>query len=325
MRWIKNNIGLIITIVVLLALAGGAVVFLLSGIKADQEADAEFKKQSASFSQVTGASHYPSDANIAVATEDAQWLTGFVSDVRPVLERPVPPILDAISFKSQLETEIAGLNDMASSIGVELPARYGFTFTAQRAAVSFPANGLPALTAQVDEIKALCSVLFENRVHSIDLLQRVKAYPEENSASNDYIPGKMSVTNAIGAVISPYLVSFRGFSSELGGVLSGLQNSDTYFVVKSISASPVTARAVRAAASLDMGGMNMGAPSQRGGARTASAPTAATPASAAGALETILEEAPMRFTLHLEVVKIPVVASTQPAEAATSPAAMQGM
>ncbi len=329
MRWIKNNIGLIVTLVVLLALIGAAVVFLLSGIEADKDATKKFSDVKAKYQAAVGAAYYPNDGNISTATSDTEWLSGFVQEVKPLLEHPVPPAVDAIVFKSQLETAIAELNQEASTLGIELPARYGFTFAAQRTMVQFPPGSIPVLSDQLEEIKALCRVLFDSRVHSIDSLQRVRAYPQEATSGNDYLGNKISVTNAIGAVISPYSLSFRGFTSELNSVINGLQNSPTFFVVKAIESVPLVSRSAAPTGGAAMAAATMAGATSRSTRPATTSTTTADPAEAAvpGKLETILDETPVRFILHLEVVKIPVnvAAGAGAAGAVTNAPAMQGM
>jgi hypothetical protein len=98
--------------------------------------------------------------------------------------------------------------------------------------VVFREAELLPLAFQIAEIRALCEILFEARIHSLVRIRRVPISKQETGAS-EFLTASKIVTNAVtGGVVTPYELTFQGFSSEIASVLTGLQNSKHAFVVK---------------------------------------------------------------------------------------------
>ncbi len=327
MVWIKRNLLLILFILGTLAMTGLAVFSLLNRIAADKKATEDLKKASSELGQLVQSKPAPTDSNIQAAKDEAQKLGDLSAQVKPLLTVQPEVPMENIEFKSMLETTVAELTAEADTLGIELPARYSFTFTAQRAMVDFPSNSIVPLTSQLKEVKEICRVLFGAKVHSLDALKRVRAYAAEAAGSGEYLDTKIVVTNKMGAVITPYQIAFKGFSSELTAVLEGFQKSDIFFVVKTVQVNALN-KGVGTMANPGMG-MDGGRSILSGGSeppagsipgstpagrttQPGSAPGGSTPAggnAAAGAnaqdaaLKTVLDETPKRFIMNLEVVK----------------------
>jgi hypothetical protein len=142
--------------------------------------------------------------------------------------------VDSAAFKNLLQTTISHLERDAEKAGVNLQPKYDFTFTPQRKSLDFAADTLAPLAAQVAEIKALCEVLFDARVHALSGLRRVPVAKEDRGAT-DYLEGKKAATNAlIGAVLAPYEIQFQGFTAELAAVLEGFYRASNCFIVRNI-------------------------------------------------------------------------------------------
>jgi hypothetical protein len=98
--------------------------------------------------------------------------------------------------------------------------------------VVFQEGELVPLAHQLAEIKALCDVLFEARIHALQRIRRVPV-SKQDVGTTEYLTGTKMVTNAVtGAVITPYEVTFQAFSTELAAVLTGLQRSRHPFMVR---------------------------------------------------------------------------------------------
>lgn len=319
MVWLKRNLFLVLFIAGTLAMTGLAVFFLLNRIAADKKVSGELQTASGELSQMVQANPKPTDENIKIAKDEAQKLADLSAQVYPLLTVEPETSLEPVEYKSLLETTIADLTTEAETLGIDLQSRYSFTFTAQRAMVEFPTNSIGPLTSQLKEIKGICRVLFDAKVHSLDALKRVRAYAEETTSATDYLDGKIVVTNAVGAVITPYLVAFKGFSSELNAVLEGFQESPIFYVVKTLEAKPVST----GLSGMTGGSAAMGMDSDRNVLSTSAneppantvpsatsststtqpaQPAAGTTGSGAS-LKTVLDETPKRFILNLEVVK----------------------
>jgi hypothetical protein len=162
----------------------------------------------------------------------------------------------------------------------------------------------------------------------------VSTHDAEALQSTDYVQ-ETSTTNDI-AILAPYEVSFRCFSSELAAVLSGYASSPHGLIVRAINIEP----AVAAGSSLtgaDLGGYSpyaaaTGGPSegpqptraqprqpagggfnpyqatQPGGGynpyATAAAPTPVRTAPGRGGLPTLLDEKQIKVTMLVQVVKL---------------------
>jgi hypothetical protein len=98
--------------------------------------------------------------------------------------------------------------------------------------VVFKEAELLPLAYQLVEIRALCEVLFEARVHALVRIRRVPV-SKQDTGTSEYLTGSKITTNAVtAAVVTPYEVTFHAFSPELAAVLTGLQQSRHAFVVK---------------------------------------------------------------------------------------------
>jgi hypothetical protein len=204
------------------------------------------------------------------------------------------------------------------------------------------------LAFQLAEIKALCEVLFEVWIHSLVRIRRVPV-SKQDVGPTEYLTGSKATTNATtGAVVTPYEVTFQGFSPELAAVLTGLEHSKVAFMVKMLDVergqteapimemplpvqeipgvAPVPNRPqsgedlMRRRYGRTPGGSAAGGRSQEYLRRYGQAPGAPGVRPAPGASyvpagsgrrgpETVLEEQQLKVTLTVEAVRLPV--STQ--------------
>jgi pyruvate/2-oxoglutarate dehydrogenase complex dihydrolipoamide acyltransferase (E2) component len=235
----------------------------------------------------------------------------------------------------------------AGKSSVALPPRdskgstYSFSFAAQRESLAYAPGSLEPLSVQLGEVKSICAVLFQAKVNSLDSLRRERVSDDDlRGPQTDYLPEK-SVTNEL-AVMSPYEVSFRCFSSELAAVLGGFAVSPCGLLVKTINgesapaAAPAsepiyTAAPAASAAPAPRPYVPPAAPAPRaaeaapddfaaryglggrGGAPAPAAPPArlytrpgasASPAASRGGLPSALDEKQLKVTLMLYVVKL---------------------
>ncbi len=71
--------------------------------------------------------------------------------------------------------------------------------------------------------------------------ERVAAEDDPQAAAADYL-ADTSVTNDL-AVLTPYDISFRCFSSDLAGVISGFASSKNGFIIRYLNVEPAAATA----------------------------------------------------------------------------------
>ena len=134
-------------------------------------------------------------------------------------------------FSVALSRTIDQMQRDANNTSVSLQPKYSFSFQAQRQAVNFAAASLVPLSVQLGEVKVICDVLFQAKVNWIDSIRRERVCTDDASGpQTDYL-AQQSVTNEL-AVLSPYELTFRCFSSELAAVLAGFASSPHGLLVK---------------------------------------------------------------------------------------------
>src|SRR5438093_2358840 len=241
MNWLKRNLFLVVGGVVALALLGFAIFFLLTRKNMVDVVTAELNTRSEEWKQLVAAEPYPNQENIEKAKGEQKKLVEFLDQTRKffVPVASLPTNSDGATFKNLLETTICELVQDAEKSGVSLPSsnRYDFTFKPQRSSLDFVPATLVPLAMQVSEIKAICDVLFDARVHTLVGLRRAPVAKEDEgtASSGDYLGGRKPTTNAVtGAVLAPYEIVFHGFSTELAAVLEGFYRTPNCFIVKNI-------------------------------------------------------------------------------------------
>src|SRR5207253_2234242 len=95
---------------------------------------------------------------------------------------------------------------------------------------------------QLGEIKAICEVLCQAKINSLDNIRRERVSTDDATGPQSEYLAERSTTNAL-AVISPYELTFRCFSPELASVLAGFASSPLGLLVKSINVEAAPAGA----------------------------------------------------------------------------------
>jgi len=333
MKWLKKNLSLVVGGVAALGLLGFAVYFLLTKKQAVDEATALLNAKTDELKSLTTRDPHPNQENIEIARKNQKSLAEFLQNSARFFA-PVAGYtnMDSATFKGLLQTAISDLERDADKAGVHLPAHYDFTFTSQRKSVDFASDTLVPLAIQVAEIKGICDILFDARVHALTGLRRVPV-AKEDQGTTDYLTGKKAITNTLaGAVLSPYEIQFQGFSDELAAVLEGFYHSSNCVIVRNIDIQTNILNVADAPPPGFMGPTPTFAPSagvppsrqsfqndsmsrRYGIGRYANRPSLApapTPQPAPGAVapptrrgpETILDERPFRVTMYLETVRL---------------------
>jgi hypothetical protein len=178
------------------------------------------------------------------------------------------------------------LQHEADGASVALPPQYNFSFKAQRDLVRFAPGSLEQLAGQLGEVKTIAEVLYAARVNALDGIQRVRVSDDDASGPQaDYLDDHSTTNNL--AVLTPYQITFRSFSPEIGAVLAGFASSPHGFIVKGINVQLAGAAGTMS-------------PNPVGPALAPGAP----PAPGRGGLQAMLNEQLLRVTLVVEVVKL---------------------
>lgn len=241
MPWIKKNLTLVVGGVVGLLLLGAAGWFWYTQRQREQEIGAQLEAKNAEWNELVARKPYPSDTNIeAVRAEEKQ-----LEKLRETLKGSFQPVAgarvtDALELKVLIETAIASLQDEAESAGVSLPDRqYAFTFRHLRpmAPSQYDSNSIPTLAGQVAQVSTLARILFGARIHSLEAIRRPPILKDEGGAA-DYLALKPTSDDLVTRM--PMEVTFRSFSGELAGVISGLAGLSNTVVIKKINVEPTT-------------------------------------------------------------------------------------
>jgi hypothetical protein len=284
MGWIKRNLFFAIGSVIALALLGLAGFYTFKSWNHNRDAMGQLTSAYSQLQTDKSADPTPSTNNIAAAEQQDQqlrdWITQAQAHFLPIPPIPNPPdgVITKEEFAGTLRKTIYQMQQEAANANVDLPPDYGFSFGAERTLDVFSPGSLNPLASHLGEVKALCEILFAANVNALDGIQRESV--SDNDAAgpqSDFLTDKTRTTDT--ATITPYLVTFRCFSTDLANVISKMASSDNGFVVTGINVMPAGASA---------------------------APDGTTPTYPVGkgGLQTVLDEQLLRVTMGVEVVKL---------------------
>ena len=237
MPWIKRNLFFVAGGLAALVLMGFAAFFLFSNLKKDAAVTEELNRQISELNRLYDMDPHPGTEevdNIGAAKKDQQRVREFLKDAHKLFV-PVPLYekTNDRGFNTLLLSTIYELQTGASNAGVILQPQYAFTFSAQKGKLTFSPGSIEPWTAQLSEIKAICTILYEAKINALEGLRRVPVSLDDASGTTDYLSTTI-VTNDI-AVVTPYEVTFRSFSGDLGKVMDGILRSTNCFIVKTLN------------------------------------------------------------------------------------------
>jgi hypothetical protein len=289
MGWIKRNLFFTIGGIIALLLLGAAGYYDYASWSHNSATFDRLNEIYGTLKELGDQKPSPGNAkidNIKTAREQEvivrDWINQTGAWFKPVAPIPDTPEVTSEAFAAALRRMIDQLQHEADTASVLLPPKYGFSFEAQRSIVRF-SGSLQPLAVQLGEVKTIAEVLFASRVNSLDGIQRVRASDDDVAGPAADYNSDVSVTNNL-TVMTPYVVTFRGFSAELASVLGGFAASPHGFIVKGINVQP-------AGASAQADVSSPGVMPQVVGARQSGLPT-------------VLNEQLLRITLEIEIVKL---------------------
>lgn len=342
MDWIKRNLIFVIGAVITLVLMGLAGFYSYSGWSNNAEAREKINTAYEELNSLYAKKPAPGDGkkvdNIKIAKEQQaeaeEFLRKLAANLNPIPSIPPMPKgatnIPSRDYSAALAETIAQLQREAANSSVVLPPRYKFSFEKQSSLVTFAAGTVEPLAVQLGEVKAICDILNQAKVNSLDAIrrERIPGSPDDLSGpATDYL-SQTSVTNEL-AIMTPYEISFRSFTPELAAVLAGFTQSKYGFVVKAVNVEPAPATGLDAAAAVPAYAMPTYAPPvqparileegavgrARYGAPGANpygaypTPQMAQPVAVAAqasrpALQTLVKEKQLKVTLLVHVVKL---------------------
>lgn len=305
MRWIKRNLFLLIGIIIAVGLMAGAVVYLLSRVKADQKATKDLSSKVNDLVGLKQSAPYPEQSNLDIANAEALRLVQYITNVQASVTYPEIPKMTSQEFSSYLLTTISELQKGAEQAGVQLPSsRYGFSYEPLRELVNFDAASIEPLARQLTETKLICSALYESRVHKLESFKRVRVSVLDPGQGPQYLDKAVNPAAYNGiATVTPYELTFVGFATELASVLEKLQHSKVFFAVKVVSLDTIKTGPASAppppppTASTNAAGP---ATSPAAAAKSKAKATESVPAKE----EKYLYEQPLRIQLFVEAIRL---------------------
>ena len=162
----------------------------------------------------------------------SQFLAEFRKKFAPF---PTPPVKDDKGFNTYLGECIDRFRVEATNAGVQLPPEFGFSFSSLRGKLNYPPGHIALWMRQLQEISAILNILYNAKINYLWNLCRVPAQGEDGGG--DCLLQTATVTNQWG-VVTPYKITFRGFSSEVAAVMEGFARSSNCFIIKTIDVSP---------------------------------------------------------------------------------------
>jgi hypothetical protein len=290
MAWIKRNLFFVIGGILAIGLLGSAGFYIYKGWSHNAAALNELNQIYSTLRELTSKKPSPGSDKVnnieAAKQQESQvreWIRRAGDYFKPIT--PVPNPLNGIvsneGFAAALRRMIDQLQHEADNASVALPPQCTFSFKAQRDLVRF-SGSLDALAVQLGEVKTIAEVLFAARVNYFDGIQRARISDDDAGGPQaDYLDDHSATNNL--AVLTPYQITFRSFSPEIGAVLAGFASSPHGFIVKGINV-------------------------QLAGAAATMAPSPTAPgallAPGRGGLQAVLNEQLLRVTLVVEVVKL---------------------
>jgi len=293
MAWIKRNLFFTIGGVIALVLLGAAGYYIYKSWSHNND---QMQAVTDAYGQLAkDYNNIPSPGNdkinnIEAAQEQTRELESWIGEAKKHFKAvtPIPdPSVGALTdqaFAGTLRKTIQDMQQEATNSNVDLPPDYAFSFIAERDKVTFSPGSLVPLSTHLGEVKAICEVLFSAKINALVQIQReIVSDNDSTGPQADYLGDKAS-TVSLGrmgqATITPYSITFKCFSGDLGKVLASLASSDYCFIVKGINVIP------------------------SGETQTMDNQPPPTPMPTGGGLQTVLDEKLLQVTLAIEVVKL---------------------
>jgi len=253
MDWIKRNLFFVIGGVVAIGLLGGAGYYSFNRYQGYNAAKEKLNSSYEELKRLHGLNPSPGNDkvdNTKLAREQESEAKAMLTKLGRFFQ-PIPPVVPMVTnaagqavvngedYAAALRQVIDQLQKEAASGSVLLPPKFGFSFEAQRSLIKF-AGSLEPLAIQLAEVRVLAGILNKSKVNSIESIRRERASPDDATGPvTDYLD-RVSVTNEL-AIQTPYELTFRCFSTELGAVLSALAASPYGLVVKGLNIEPAGA------------------------------------------------------------------------------------
>lgn len=215
-----------------------AYLFFRGDLNNNKAVNKEFQDDAARYNTMRNKSPYPSAENLKLVANDLSQVKSLLDEFRKkFIPLPKPPEEDARGFSTYLEDTILDLKEQATNNSVGLSADMAFGFTDLRHKFRFPPDHIPMWMQQLTEIKALCRILYDAKINSVEEFRRVPVSTNDVFVTpTDTFAANIASTPL--ATFTPYKIEFRCFTPELAAVMEGLARSSNCFIVKNVVVKP---------------------------------------------------------------------------------------
>jgi hypothetical protein len=316
MGWIKRNLLFVIVGFLTMGLLGGGGFYIYTEYSANNEAFASLNELYGKLQEIANSPQQPGDDktdNMATAKAQEQqmraWISQAVTYFHPISPIPAGEVTSK-TYATALNATIYQLRQEAKDNSVTIPPDYNFSFQAQSTKLTI-SSGLVPLAQQLGEVKTIMDILYGARINELTGIERVRVSDDDASGAtsgglpSDYIEDHPTTTDS--AIITPYVITFLGFTPELSRVLSAFAASSNLFIVKSVSV-----KLANSSGAAEPNAPVYNSPTPRPGDRYSRMmgqmqpvqPPPGTPMPGKGGLQTVLKEQLLNITLEVDIVKL---------------------
>jgi hypothetical protein len=236
MAWVKRNLIFVIIIVVGLIATGYCGYLLSSVLSANAAVSGDYTSTLDQLKTQKDTKPPASDENIQAAKADQERVHEFLGSFRKAFAPfPIAPKADDRQFVEHLQLTLRQFAAEATNAGVSLPPDYAFSFSQERQKISFTSECIGPWMQELEEIRLILRILYTAKINYLEVIRRVPACNDD--FSGDDCLNTASLSNQWG-LVTPYQVSFRGFSTEVASVLEGFAVATNCFVVKYVDVKP---------------------------------------------------------------------------------------
>lgn len=240
---LKQNLVMVITVVVLL-LAAGLVVW--QGQKAaarNKQIERELETQGAQLATLLQGKPAPTHDNIKLLRIDREQLEQLYPAILQAASRVevrAPELRRPVEFQELLARKVKRLRQTAAEVGVEIPPDFAFGFG--RYASTLPCQGatgedcnhiVTRLAVQLLVVEKICDMLYANKIIRLDQIRRAEV---EAGTSGDSLEMPVTKDTTLVYKTLPFEFRFAGTTEKLRSVLNGLSQSDWFFSIRSFKA-----------------------------------------------------------------------------------------
>src|SRR5215469_112582 len=211
MSWAKRNLYFLISCIVAVVLLGAAGWYCYSEWQGNDQSWEALNQAYTQWKQLVDKPITANEENIHTARDQVKQIQALNGSLRQYLS-PIAPIpntgkLDDRALAPAIRDTIRQLRVNAGA-NITLPPDYALSFSAQRDKTAYVPQSWGQLAQQLGEVKAICDILFSNRISSLDSIQRERTADDATATAQqpDYVDF-VSVTNG-NTVMTPYQVAF---------------------------------------------------------------------------------------------------------------------